>query len=347
MGLCFLLIKTVNKIQGILIEQTYTEALEGNVNPTKFFWIQSISFFISVQIVLFNKFILGQVYHKIVDKELISTKSKFNISFATKLTIALFMNTAMMSYFIDILGEKNYYGPGGFIFTESFVFLWNALIPPLVWLTDPWTHQKNHKRAEEIKKAQRKQCYLTQKECNELNEQVEYTQGKRYADIMKTMWVIIPTPTPIKLFQFTFLYGTCIPFGIIMSVLNLIIYYWIDKYNLLRRRTIKESLSMQVSVEMIDLLDICIIFFAMGNLTFQYQLFGSIDKLSIIQLFLSCIYAILPMQDINEMLFEIVNSDEEVPFEVAQFEFRTNYDRENPITRKHAVRDWHNLFKMK
>jgi len=35
---------------------------------------------------------------------------------------------------------------------------------------------------------------------------VEYTQGKRYADIMKTMWVIIPTPTPtptptpIKLF---------------------------------------------------------------------------------------------------------------------------------------------------
>lgn len=120
--------------------------MEGNVNPTKFFWIQSISFFISVQIVLFNKFILGQVYHKIVDNELISTKSKFNISFATKLTFGLFMNTAMMSYIIDILGEKNYYGPGGFIFTESLVFVWNAVIPPLVWLIDPWTHQKNYKR---------------------------------------------------------------------------------------------------------------------------------------------------------------------------------------------------------
>ena len=86
-------------------------------------------------------------------------------------------------------------------------------------------------------------------------EYVDYTQGKRYADIMKTMW-------------FTFLFGTCIPFGIIMSVFNLIIYYWIDKYNLLRRRTIKESLSMSVSIEMIDMLDLCIMFFAMGNLTF-------------------------------------------------------------------------------
>jgi len=56
------------------------------------------------------------------------------------------MNTAMMSYIIDILGEKNYYGPGGFIFTESLVFVWNAVIPPLVWLIDPWTHQKNYKR---------------------------------------------------------------------------------------------------------------------------------------------------------------------------------------------------------
>jgi len=102
--------------------------------------------------------------------ELLSTKSKFNISFATKLTFGLFMNTAMMSYIIDILGEKNYYGPGGFIFTESLVFVLNAVIPPLVWFIDPWTHQKNYKREEEIKKAKRKQCYLTQKECNELNE---------------------------------------------------------------------------------------------------------------------------------------------------------------------------------
>jgi hypothetical protein len=69
-----------------------------------------------MSVVLFNKFVLGKkivefsclfllisiiksgkVYHLIVDTELISTKSKFNITFAQKLAFALFMNTAMIS----------------------------------------------------------------------------------------------------------------------------------------------------------------------------------------------------------------------------------------------------------
>jgi len=56
---------------------------------------------------MFNKFILGKykyinifigkAYHMIVDKELYSTKSKFNIAFANKLTYALFLNTALLT----------------------------------------------------------------------------------------------------------------------------------------------------------------------------------------------------------------------------------------------------------
>jgi hypothetical protein len=46
---------------------------------------------------------------------------------------------------------------------------------------------------------------------------------------MKTMW-------------FTFLYAGCIPVGILFSMFGLTIYYYIDKYNVLRRRTIKENL---------------------------------------------------------------------------------------------------------
>ena len=104
--------------------------------------------------------------------------------------MALFLNSAMLTYFVEILGEKNYYGPGGFIFTESMVFFWNAIIPPFVWFIDPWTMMKDKKRAEEIKKSKENKCYLTQKEAHGLMEQADYSQGKRYADIMKTMWVL-------------------------------------------------------------------------------------------------------------------------------------------------------------
>lgn len=52
----------------------------------------------------------------------------------------------------------------------------------------------------------------------------------RYADIIKTMW-------------FTFFFGTAIPLGVFSSLIGLICYYQVDKYNILRRRTVKESIS--------------------------------------------------------------------------------------------------------
>lgn len=57
-------------------------------------------------------------------------------------------------------------------------------------------------------------------------EKTEYYQAKRYADIMKTMW-------------FTFLFGSAIPLGIVLSIVGLTMYFWIDKYNVMRRRTVK------------------------------------------------------------------------------------------------------------
>ena len=52
---------------------------------------------------------------------------------------------------------------------------------------------------------------------------------------MKTMW-------------FTFLYASAIPVGTVFSIIGLSCYYYIDKYNVLRRRTIKESLAKDLSI---------------------------------------------------------------------------------------------------
>jgi hypothetical protein len=48
---------------------------------------------------------------------------------------------------------------------------------------------------------------------------------------------------------FTFLYMTIIPVGAIFSCIGLVAYYWIDKYNLLRR----SSIHGLVSGDLIDL----------------------------------------------------------------------------------------------
>lgn len=48
---------------------------------------------------------------------------------------------------------------------------------------------------------------------------------------------------------FTFLYITIIPVGAIFSCLGLLAYYWVDKYNLLRR----SSIEGQVSGDLVNL----------------------------------------------------------------------------------------------
>lgn len=52
---------------------------------------------------MFNKIVLAIVFHKIVDEELYSTKTKFNIAYATKLAMALFVNSAIISFLAECL----------------------------------------------------------------------------------------------------------------------------------------------------------------------------------------------------------------------------------------------------
>lgn len=114
--------------------------------------ISIFSFIISTSIVLFNKFALPFLVHHIVDLEKWSTKTKLNISFAFKLTIALFFNTALITVLVEVILFKNFYGIGGGMdYNEELVFIFNAIIPSLAWVIDPWSITKNIKRNKELK----------------------------------------------------------------------------------------------------------------------------------------------------------------------------------------------------
>ena len=98
-----------------------------------------ISLAIATSIVLVNKLAIEPLMKWITKIEKISTNTKFQISYANKLTISLFVNAAIVSYVIDILIFSNVYGFGGFMYNESLIFILNAFIAPLIWLIDPWT----------------------------------------------------------------------------------------------------------------------------------------------------------------------------------------------------------------
>ncbi|EGR32765.1 hypothetical protein IMG5_070910 [Ichthyophthirius multifiliis] len=204
---------------------------------------------------------------KIVDREKWSTKTSLNISFAIKLTLSLFTNTALITFFVEIIFFKNYYGiGGGMILGEYLVFINNAIIPGLAWIIDPWSIAKNYQRNKELAKGDK--STLTQKQANILMEHPDYAMGKRYADVMKTMW-------------FTFFYSPAIPMATLWSILGIIIYYFADKYNLIYRRTVKENIGKGLTFEMIEMIEYCILL----HCVFQNILFKLIISFIFIQFF--------------------------------------------------------------
>lgn len=91
---------------------------------------------------------------------------------------------------------------------------------------------------------------------------------------------------------------------------------------------------------MIESLELIIVFHAIGDFFFKYQLFQYIDKASIIVLFFGVLYNILPLQKFNEWLFPIDGDDETTTYQEARIDFDTDYDRENPITKHSALKEW-------
>lgn len=121
---------------------------------------------------------------------------------------------------------------------------------------------------------------------------------------MKTMW-------------FTFLFGSAIPMGILCSMVGLTCYYWADKYNVMRRRTIKENLAKEVSIEMIEMLEMIIILNGLGNMTMSYSFYGIIYWQDVIVFFFGLIYSIIPMQVINDKIFPLEEFNESMNYDEA------------------------------
>ena len=126
------------------------------------------------------------------------------------------------------------------------MFFLTSFFVPLIWLVNPIYLIKAVKR-----KIYFENPKFTQKEANQIMEDTPYEMGKRYAEILEVMW-------------FTFLYSTLLPFGAILSLIGISLYYLVDKFNLVSRSSIHGSISGKLSQYSMTLLDLTLFFRPMG-----------------------------------------------------------------------------------
>ena len=69
---------------------------------------------------------------------------------------------------------------------------------------------------------------------------------------------------------FTYLYASLIPIGSFFTVLGLGFYYWVDKFNLLKRSSLSHNVSGDLAVVSLKLLDFTLVLKPAGEMIFDY-----------------------------------------------------------------------------
>ena len=103
---------------------------------------------------------------------------------------------------------------------------------------------------------------------------------------------------------FTFLYGTLIPVGAFVTFIGLGFYYWVDKFNLLKRSSLSHSVSGKLVVISLKLLDFTLILRSIGTLIFDSEIRDGVNGVSIAFVCIGFIYLILPMNSILDFFHE-------------------------------------------
>lgn len=108
----------------------------------------------------------------------------------------------------------------------------------------------------------------------------------------------------------------------------------------MRRRTVKDQISLELSIEMIECVELIVPFFGFGNFIFSYHLLHRVEWQPLLVLILGVIYAFLPMEEFSEKLFPVKAESEQLTYDEVVKEFDTDYDRENPVTKAKALSKW-------
>jgi hypothetical protein len=130
------------------------------------------------------------------------------------------------------------------------------------------------------------------------------------------------------IFQGAFL-APLLPISILYTIIGMIVFYWTEKYILTKKRSAKHHISYELTVEMIELLEMVILVFSFSSFLFRFIFIGRLSYIDAAMLFIGIIYSVLPMEKIATKYFsETLDSDHNQTYMENKSDFDTDYKRE-------------------
>ncbi|MEE4247734.1 MAG: hypothetical protein V2I33_20215 [Kangiellaceae bacterium] len=202
--------------------------------------LQLLYFIPSLCVVSIN-FILAHVIRILSRLEQYPTNTEFNTSVSIKITVALFINSAIVAI---VVYQSSFYENDGLINEIYNIILVNAAVSPLVPIFHPLHFLNRFRRWYALR--QGKECKLTQQQANELFQGIPIDMAKQHANIMKT-------------YLLAMFYGPVLPIAYPITLLSLLGEFWVQKILLIRRHCRPAHLSNNIDRVMVRVVPVGII----------------------------------------------------------------------------------------
>lgn len=284
----------------------------------------------SIPVVIINM-TLGFTIRKFAQLEMHKTYTDYDTSVMIKLTISMFLNTAVVAMAYH---WGSWYEVGGLTVEVYNILIANAVVQPVLTLISPAWVMKKLKQCLALRRVEN--SLLSQQEAHDLFEGIPLDMAQRCAYFMKT-------------YLLTILYAPILPLAYPIGVVALLLQYIVDKFMLLRVHARPDVLSDELDDAMLTFVALGTLLYAATNMLFYFDFRYTAAVPGIVGLVTAFAYNIFPIQKIVKVLkrhfsskiTEQVNmSESEKTYAEAMVDFVDDYDRCNPVTAEEGKRLW-------
>lgn len=141
-------------------------------------------------------------------------------------------------------------------------------------------------------------------------------------------------------------YASLVPLATFVGLFQLIIYYIIDKYNLLKRRCIISTYDARLTLKVLNLVELGLVIQCVGHVYFTWRVRDLIVKGEVGLMVICILIFILPIDTFFNKVANYTLSysksttmdiSDNIDFSEARKHFLTDYHIENPISRRRST----------
>ena len=316
-GVSFCIVMGFNEVQ-------YKIKEEGKNN---IFLRYFISFLISIVVAIINS--IARLILRIITQkfEAIETRTDYYISLSLKISIFTFINTNLVPLFSNYVFRK--WGDNDILLNNILmIFITNITLTPFVFYFGPYYCLKLSRRAKarlDLQGIRLVDSKYTQRELNKIFENPKMDLSYRYSYLVNILLTSL-------------FYMSIFPIGTVFCVIALILCYFLEIFYLgFYRRP--ELLNARLCKFFIQNFKIVISVFCIGNFIFL----SSISEYyrtnwTLINLILFIILAFIPYHSLKINLLGLTEGETtKGSYDEYALMFPTDYEKENPLTKKRAM----------